>query len=83
MAVQPSAPSLLERAREVARLRHLSLSTEESHLRTILQFLLFYRGRHPREMGVAEMPAYLSHLAIEGNGAASTQNAAAAVLLFL
>ena len=31
----PPAPTLLARAREVARLRHLSLSTEDSYLLTI------------------------------------------------
>jgi len=76
-------PTLLHRAREVARLRHLSLSTEESYLLTIRRFLRFHGSRHPRAMGAEEIRAYLRHLAIDRNVAASTQNAALAGLLFL
>lgn len=79
----PHGVTLLQRAREVARLRHLSLSTEESYLLTIRRFLRFHGGRHPRAMGTEEIRAYLRHLAIDRNVAASTQNAALAALLFL
>jgi integron integrase len=77
------APTLLGRAREVARLRHLSQSTEDGYLLTIRRFIRFHGGRHPRELGVEEIRAYLSHLAIDRTVAASTQNAALAALLFL
>ncbi len=80
---EPPGVTLLQRAREVARLRHLSLSTEESYLLTIRRFLRFHAGRHPRTMGAEEIRAYLRHLAIDRNVAASTQNAALAGLLFL
>lgn len=36
--------------------------------------------RHPREMGTAEINAFLTHLAVEGHVAASTQNQAFAAL---
>jgi hypothetical protein len=39
--------------------------------------------RHPREMGSAEVNAFLSHLAVELKVSASTQNQALAALLFL
>ena len=39
--------------------------------------------RHPREMGSEEVNAFLTHLAVEGNVSASTQNQALAALLFL
>lgn len=79
----PQAPTVLGRAREVARLRHLSMSTEDSYVLTIRRFIRFHHGRHPREMGVDEIRSFLSHLAIDRNVAASTQNAALAGLLFL
>ena len=79
----PSSVNLLQRAREVARLRHLSLSTEESYLLTVRRFTRFHGGRHPRAMGAEEIRAYLRHLAVDRNVAASTQNAAFAGLLFL
>jgi len=34
---------------------------------------LFYRQRHPSEMGAAEVKAFLTHLAMVRNLAASTQ----------
>src|SRR6184192_1556318 len=39
--------------------------------------------RHPREMGEAEVGAFLTHLARDGRVAASTQNQALSALLFL
>lgn len=42
-----------------------------------------YVWRHPREMGAAEVKEFLTHLAREGNVAASTQNQALSALLFL
>ena len=70
------SPRLLDRVREVARLKHFSLKTERSYLFYIRNYLLFHNQRHPREMGVSEIRAYLSHLATEKNVAASTQNVA-------
>ena len=77
------SPRLLDRVREVARLKHFSLKTERSYLFYIRNFLLFHNKRHPREMGVSEIRAYLSYLATEKNVAASTQNVALNALLFL
>ncbi|MEY4808927.1 MAG: hypothetical protein RLZZ206_3316 [Cyanobacteriota bacterium] len=39
--------------------------------------------RHPREMGSAEVNAFLTHLAVEAQVSASTQNQALSALLFL
>ena len=77
------SPRLLDRVREVARLKHFSLKTERSYLFYIRNYLLFHNKRHPREMGVSEIRAYLSYLATEKNVAASTQNVALNALLFL
>lgn len=44
---------------------------------------MFHGKRHPKDMGVAEVEAFLSHLAVCGNVAASTQNQALSALLFL
>ena len=40
-------------------------------------------GVRPPEMGNAEVNAFLTHLAVEGQVSASTQNQALAALLFL
>jgi integron integrase len=65
------------------RLKHFSLKTEKSYLYYIRDFILFHNKRHPREMGVAEIRQYLSHLATDKQVAASTQNVALNALLFL
>ncbi|MCV4607193.1 phage integrase N-terminal SAM-like domain-containing protein, partial [Escherichia coli] len=45
--------------------------------------ILFHDKRHPADMGADEVRAFLTHLAVEQNVAASTQNQAFAALLFL
>ena len=47
------------------------------------QFILFHGKRHPREMGAVEVQAFLNHLAVERNVAASTQAQALNALVFL
>ena len=74
---------LLDQVRTTARLRHLSLRTEESYLHTIKRYILFHGKRHPRELEAEHIRAYLAHLAVEEKVAASTQNAALCALLFL
>jgi integron integrase len=74
---------LLDRLREAIRVRHYSLRTEEAYVGWVRRFVLFHGKRHPREMGEREINAFLSHLAIDGGVASSTQNQALAALLFL
>ena len=76
-------PKLLDRVRSVARLRHLSLRTEQAYSDWIRRFILFHRKRHPEGMGAEEIRQFLPHLAVEGNVSASTQNVALCALLFL
>ena len=80
----PQPPKLLDRVRQAIRFRHLSRKTKKFHLDYIPDFILFHQKRHPREMGVPEVRAYLSpHLAVTKKMAASTQNVAPSALLFL
>ncbi len=79
----PRAPRLLERVHAELRLRHYSPRTEEAYVHWIVRFLRFHGCRHPREMGAAEVTAFLSHLAVAGRVAAATQNQALGALLFL
>jgi hypothetical protein len=76
-------PKLLDRVRHHCRLRHLAQSTEKQYVMWIRRFILFHNKRHPLEMGKAEVSAFLTHLAVEGHVAASTQNQALAALLLL
>ncbi len=76
-------PRLLEQVRQSLRLRHYSYRTEEQYLGWIRRFILFHRKRHPREMGAAEVEAFLNDLAVRGQVAAATQNQALAALVYL
>jgi integron integrase len=74
---------LLDQVRDAIRLRHLSLRTEEAYLGWIRRFILFHHKRHPKDMGTEEVQAFLFHLAVHAQVAASTQNVALNALLFL
>jgi integron integrase len=69
--------------RDVARLRHLSLRTEETYWNWIKRFILFHQKRHPRDMRAEEISEFLTHLAVNDHVAASTQNQALNALVFL
>jgi integron integrase len=81
--VAPQPPKLLDQVRDRLRLKHYSIRTETQYVQWIRRFILFHDKRHPRDMGVAELEAFLTHLAVEGRVAASTQNQALSALLFL
>lgn len=78
-----SPKDLFDAARQVLRLRHLSYQTEKTYLGVIRDYVRFHGRKNPERMGVDEIRAYLTHLAVERNVAASTQNVAFNALLFL
>jgi site-specific recombinase XerD len=78
-----SQPKLLDQVRDAIRARHYSLRTEEAYVRWTKRFILFHDKRHPSEMGVQEVQQFLTHLAVAGRVAASTQSQALSALLFL
>ena len=79
----PHAPKLLDQVRGKIRLKHYSIRTEQAYVDWIKRFILHFDKRHPRELGAAEVEAFLTHLAVAGNVAAATQNQAKSALLFL
>lgn len=76
-------PRLLDRVAAAAITRHLSLNTRKAYVRWVRRFVLFHRKRHPAEMGVQEVNAFLTSLAVDSHVSASTQNQALSALLFL
>lgn len=76
-------PKLLDQVRDLIRGKHYSRRTEESYIGWITRYVRFHGLRHPRELGSPEIGAFLTHLAVELNVAASTQNQARCALLFL
>ena len=76
-------PKLLDRLRDTLRRRHYSLATEEAYAGWCRRFILFHNKRHPDAMGEAEIRDFLTHLAVDGRVAASTQNQALNAIVFL
>ena len=81
MADKPK--KLLDQVRDRLRLKNYSYATEQTYIGWIRRYILFHQKRHPAEMGKAEIEAFLTYLAVEGNVAPSTQNQALHALLFL
>ena len=81
--MQPPPKKLLDQVRDAIRLKHYAYRTEETYVQWIRRYILFHNKRHPKEMGNVEIEAFLTHLAVEGQVAASTQNQALSALLFL
>lgn len=74
---------LLDCLRDAIRAKHFSPRTEEAYCGWVRRFILHNGKRHPLLMGEREVSAFLRHLALDGEVAASTQNQALSALLFL
>ncbi|KAM3113080.1 site-specific integrase [Phormidesmis sp. 146-33] len=78
--MEPRPKKLLDRVRDAIRLEHYSYRTEQSYVAWIRRYILFHHKQHPKDMGVADIEAFLSHLAVSDQVSASTQNQALCVL---
>lgn len=76
-------PKLLEQVVTRMRVKHYSLRTEKTYVDWIKRYIWHHGKRHPKDLGAAEVEAFLSHLAVTRNVSASTQNQAKSALLFL
>ncbi len=65
---------LLDQVRCLARTKHFSYRTEQCYVYWSERCIRFHGIRHPNTMGTAEVEQFLSHLAVDGNVSASTQN---------
>ncbi|MEQ1850672.1 MAG: phage integrase N-terminal SAM-like domain-containing protein, partial [Chthoniobacteraceae bacterium] len=88
MNIPDAAPTLEQRIIGVMRMRRYSRVTEQGYVGWYKRYVLFQkevsgRMRHPAEMGAAEVEAFLTHLAVNRNVSASTQNQALNALVFL
>ena len=92
----PSPPRLLDRLRHACRVRHFSIRTEDAYAAAALGLSgtgaaqnrpsglsAFTASVTRRSMREPEVNTFLTHLAVDRNVSASTQNQALAALLFL
>ena len=76
-------PTLLDQVRFRIRRKNYSIRTEQAYVAWIRRFILFHNKTHPANLGASAVESFLTHLAVERNVAASTQNQALSALLFL
>ncbi|MFO7821821.1 MAG: integron integrase [Lentisphaeria bacterium] len=81
--VSASTGKALEQMRELLRLRHYSYRTEQTYLDWCRRYFAYAAEHRLPSERTETVQAYLSHLAISKNVAASTQNQAFNALLFL
>ncbi len=72
----------LQKVRDAIRTKHYSIKTEHTYLYWITAFIRHHKLRHPKDLGEAEIRAFLNHLALEKNVSASTQKTALNALIF-
>lgn len=76
-------PKLLDQVREVIRMKHYSIRTEQAYVEWIKRFIFFHQKRHPADMAEPEIRAFISELASKKQVTASTQTVALSAILFL
>jgi site-specific recombinase XerD len=81
--MEPRPRKLLEQVSDLLRVKHYSYRTEQTHIQWIRRYILFHNKTHPKDMRSAEIEAFLTHLAVQEQVAASTQNQALSAILFL
>lgn len=83
MNAQGDGSPFMEEVRTAIRVRHYSIRTERAYMDWIRRFIVYSGKRHPRDMGEAEVAAFLGHLAVDRQVAEATQNQALNALAFL
>ena len=75
MQITPTAqpPKLLDQIRNKLRVKHYAIRTEEQYLHWIKRYILFHGKRHPKDMGAAQIEAFLTNLAEAEKVSASTR----------
>lgn len=80
----PTEPTrLIDQLRWLIRQRHFAWATEKTYVYWVKRYIYFHHKTHPKNMGAAEVDAFLSHIAIQGQCSPSTQAIALNALVFL
>ncbi|MCU4676769.1 phage integrase N-terminal SAM-like domain-containing protein [Catenovulum sp. 2E275] len=78
-----SKSPFLESIRAELRIRHYSYQTEKAYLHWIKCFIRFNDYKHPENMGNFEIERFLTHLAVNKQVNAATQNQALCAIIFV
>jgi len=82
-AVKREHAQVLERLITEIRRRGYSIRTEQAYAAWVARYIAFAGNRDPKQLGAETVVAFLEHLAVKRNVAASTQNQALNALVFL
>lgn len=74
---------LLNQITAVMRKKHMAYKTEQTYIQWIVRYIRFCGTVHPRKLDAEDVSRFLSHLAVNENVAASTQNQALNAIVFL
>jgi integron integrase len=78
-----SKPKLLDEIRKHLRSRYYSRKTEEAYIKWIRDFIIFNGKIHPLNLDRTHIEKYLTHLAVDRQVAAATQNQALCGIVYL
>ena len=77
------AKKLLDRLSDKIKFMHYSPKTEVTYVSWVKRYILFHNKKHPKEMGKADIEAFLTYLAVNKKVSPTTQNQAFHAILFL
>lgn len=75
--------NFFQTVRDALRTKHYAYRTEKTYMHWIRQYVRFVAPTHPREAGANGVRSFLTHLAVEKQVSAATQNQALAALQFV
>ena len=73
---------LLDQVRNVIRKRHYSIRTEQAYGNWIIQYTIFHKKRHPKDMEGWKISQFIWYVAIGHKAASSILNLACNAILF-
>lgn len=80
----PSKPvRFMDQFRAFIRVKQLAYATEKTYCSWVKDYIRFHNRRHPKELGAAEVDAYLSNLVLQHGVSINTQKTALNSLVFL
>ena len=78
-----STSPFLNEVRAALRIKHYSYATEKVYIEWVKRYIRFHGKQHPSTLTTGHIKAFLSHLAVNRNVAAATQNQALNALNFM
>ncbi|MEX2132462.1 MAG: site-specific integrase [Pseudohongiellaceae bacterium] len=73
----------IEAVRSDMRLRGYSMATEKTYLLWIKRFIHFSGNRHPAEVEIPQITAYLTYMAVDRHVSVNTQKIVLNALVYL